>query len=95
MPSRKGKWIRIGSKVIPKIFPISGQPPHTRRRLPAENEPVLEAVMGDILMMTWTGGRERTEANYGDLLTRSGFRLERVMPLTADRFLLEASLTAA
>lgn len=31
-------------------------------------------------MLVMTGGRERTEAEYGALLAATGFRLERVVP---------------
>lgn len=48
--------------------------------LPAGNEPALDAVMMDITMLIQVGGRERSEAEYGHLLERSGFRLTRVIP---------------
>ena len=34
----------------------------------------------DLNMLVMTGGRERTEAEFRDLYTRSGFRLNRVIP---------------
>lgn len=34
----------------------------------------------DINMLVMTGGRERTEAEYGALLAKAGFSLERVVP---------------
>lgn len=48
--------------------------------LPAGNEPALDAVMMDITMLILAGGRERSEAEYGRLFERSGFRLTRVIP---------------
>jgi C-methyltransferase len=34
----------------------------------------------DIEMMVFVGGKERTEVEFRELLIRSGFRLERVIP---------------
>jgi hypothetical protein len=45
--------------------------------LPGPNEPHIGPLM-DLNMMVMTGGIERTGAEYGDLLARAGFRLERV-----------------
>lgn len=36
--------------------------------------------LGDVHMMVMTGGRERTEAEYGLLLESAGFKLTRVIP---------------
>lgn len=53
-------------------------------------EPVLEpgnngetSKLGDVLMMLLTGGRERSELEYSDLLKRAGFDLRRIIPLDA------------
>jgi len=35
-------------------------------------------------------GRERTEADYADLLNSAGFRLERIIPTTSTTSLIEA-----
>jgi hypothetical protein len=37
----------------------------------------------DVLMLLCTGGRQRTEAEFRDLLAASGFRLSRVVPTAA------------
>jgi SAM-dependent methyltransferase len=37
--------------------------------------------LADIVMLLFSGGRERTEDEYGDLLARAGLRLDRVVPL--------------
>lgn len=34
----------------------------------------------DIVMLSVTGGRERTQSEYASLLEAAGFRLERVVP---------------
>jgi hypothetical protein len=45
---------------------------------------------GDIVMLVALGGRERTEAEYADLLGGAGFRLERVTATDGPRSVLEA-----
>jgi hypothetical protein len=45
--------------------------------LPGRNETHIGPLM-DLNMMVMTGGIERTGAEYGDLLARAGFRVERV-----------------
>ncbi len=48
----------------------------------------------DMIMLALTeGGRERTEAEYGELLRRSGFRLSRVVPTASQVDVLEAYRT--
>jgi hypothetical protein len=44
----------------------------------------------DMVMLTSTGGRERTIAEHRDLLTAAGFRLAEVIPLEGDVIMLEA-----
>jgi len=46
--------------------------------IPTESEPHLGPLI-DLNMMVMTGGRERTEAEYRNLLAKSGFRLQRVV----------------
>ena len=45
----------------------------------------------DIIMLAFTGGRERTQEQYEILLAESGFRLERVVPTRSSYFVVEAS----
>lgn len=47
--------------------------------LPAGNEPH-PGKMLDIMMLVGPGGQERTEAEYGALLAKAGFKLRRVVP---------------
>jgi hypothetical protein len=47
--------------------------------VPQGNTPS-SAKLLDVNMLVMTGGQERTEAEYADLLARSGFRLTRVVP---------------
>jgi hypothetical protein len=41
------------------------------------------ATANDVLMLVCTGGRQRSEVEFRDLLTASGFRLTRVVPTAA------------
>ena len=41
-------------------------------------------------MLLLTGGRERTEEEYAELLARAGFRLERMIPTRSSVSVLEA-----
>jgi hypothetical protein len=44
----------------------------------------------DMAMLAITGGQERTEAEYADLLRRAGFHLNRVVPTESDASVVEA-----
>jgi hypothetical protein len=44
----------------------------------------------DMVMLAITGGQERTEAEYADLLRRAGFRLNCVVPTESDASVVEA-----
>jgi SAM-dependent methyltransferase len=44
----------------------------------------------DMVMLVYTEGRERTEAEYASLLTRSGFRLNRVVATASPVSVVEA-----
>jgi hypothetical protein len=57
--------------------------------MPAGDEPH-PAKMQDMMMLVMTGGMERTEEQYADLLGRAGFRLERVIPTRSPVSVLEA-----
>jgi SAM-dependent methyltransferase len=59
------------------------------RVVPPDDGPS-EAKLFDINMLVVVGGRERTEAEYGGLLERSGFALVRVIPTKSPLSLLEA-----
>jgi hypothetical protein len=47
--------------------------------------------MLDMLMISFTGGMERTAEEYDELLARGGFRLERVVPTRSPASVLEAT----
>jgi hypothetical protein len=44
----------------------------------------------DLMMLTLTGGKERTTREHDELLMSTGFRLKRSIPLTNDIMILEA-----
>lgn len=44
----------------------------------------------DIAMLSLTGGRERTEAEYATLFTSAGFRINRVIPINPQSCIIEA-----
>ena len=75
---------------------------HCRKAIPADGVLLLvETSLGeanvptfgkflDIAMLSLTGGRERTEAEYSALLASAGFRLNRVIPLNPQFCMVEA-----
>lgn len=58
--------------------------------VPSGNEPSLIKEL-DLSMLSFFGGKERTEAEFRELLERAGFRLERVVESGAPLCILEAS----
>ena len=44
----------------------------------------------DVGMLVYTGGRERTASEYGDLLAGNGFRLTRIVPTQSSVSVIEA-----
>ncbi len=59
--------------------------------LPPGDAPHFGKVL-DIVMLVMTGGQERTEAEYGVLLNKAGFRLARVVPTRSAVSIVEAVL---
>ncbi len=57
--------------------------------LPAGNAPHPGKLL-DIAMLVMPGGQERTENEYGALLSRAGFRLARVVPTPSAVSIVEA-----
>ena len=57
--------------------------------LGGENTPTLGKTI-DMVMLTLTGGRERTLREHGDLLGSAGFRLEQWIAVTDDVMIIEA-----
>lgn len=57
--------------------------------LSGKEEPALARLV-DMTMLVLIGGRERTEQEFSKLLARSGFKLERVIPVQSMTCVLEA-----
>ena len=51
--------------------------------------------MLDLVMLTLTGGRERSEAEYAALLAAAGFTLTRVVPTASQASVIEAVPSAS
>jgi hypothetical protein len=45
----------------------------------------------DVVMLAWSGGRERTASEYGALVRQGGFRLDRVISTRSDMSVIECS----
>jgi O-methyltransferase domain/Dimerisation domain len=58
--------------------------------LAAGNAPSWGKLLDVQQLILSAGGRERTEAEYADLLNSAGFRLERIIPTTSTASLIEA-----
>jgi hypothetical protein len=67
--------------VIETVLSGSGDPPSQRR---------LRELELDVAMLVFTGGRERTRAEYEDLLRRAGFRLHRLIDTESGLGILES-----
>jgi len=48
-------------------------------------------VLGDLNMLLWTGGRERTAAEYRALLASGGFTLARIVPTATQLSIIEGA----
>jgi hypothetical protein len=59
-----------------------------------DNTPSL-GKMVDLVMLTITGGRERTVEDHRVLLARAGFRLNRTIPVSSEITMVEAIPAAA
>ena len=58
-------------------------------RLGADNTPSLGNTM-DLVMLTITGGKERTVDDHRTLLAAAGFQLNRVIPVSSEIMIVEA-----
>ena len=68
------------------------RPPAPRRPLLPDGDGYDHAVWLDLNMLVMTdGGRERTVAEYRDLLARAGFRLTCVLPTSGPMSVIEAA----
>lgn len=65
------------------------------RRMPERVAGPDQAFESDVTMLAFTGGRQRTEAQYGALLATAGLELRRVVPTASGRSVFEAKLPDA
>jgi hypothetical protein len=56
-----------------------------------DGQPELRVLTADIVMLTATGGRERTAAEFSALFDRSGFRLTQIVETRSTMHIIEAS----
>ena len=56
---------------------------------PADNPDAIKFI--DVTMLAITGGKERTEEEYGRLLAKAELQLDQVLPTNAPISVLEAS----
>jgi hypothetical protein len=57
-----------------------------------EGDTVHPSKMLDMVMLLVSGGQERTEAEYGSLLNKGGFKLTRILPTSSAVSVIEAVL---
>jgi hypothetical protein len=75
---------------IRRVIDPSGRLVAVEIVLPPMNEPHIGPLI-DLNMMVMTGGAERTEVEYRDLLAKSGFRMERVAATRTPFSVIEAA----
>jgi len=75
---------------VRRVTPAAGRLLLVERVLAEANAPDF-GKLGDLNMLVMTGGRERTEREYAELLERAGFRLNQVHPTRAASSLVEAT----
>jgi hypothetical protein len=74
-----------------QVMPPSGRLLLLEMVIPTGNE-FHPSKLLDMCMLTFTGGQERTEAEYASLLAQAGFRLTRIVPTASPVSVVEAVL---
>ncbi len=64
---------------IKKVMPKNGKLLLAEAVVPESGEPHFSKFF-DLIMLTMTGGRERTEAEWTTLLSKAGFKIEQIIP---------------
>ena len=59
--------------------------------MPDLGEPAIDAVRGDVVMLTLLPGRERTEAEFRTLFAQADLRWVRAVPLSGGQYVIEAA----
>jgi hypothetical protein len=73
-----------------RVVPADGALLLVEWDLPEGNLPS-KGKLTDVVMLLMTGGKERTTAEYRELLAGAGFRLSRVFPVPGDLSIIEAT----
>jgi hypothetical protein len=58
-------------------------PVGAERLIPDDPAHAVPVLLSDLNMLVFTGGQERTNAEYGQLLAEAGLNLARVQPVTS------------
>jgi hypothetical protein len=74
---------------IKKVLPENGKLLLVEAVVPEGSEPHFSKFF-DMVMLTMTGGRERTEKEWSELLGKSGFRISRIIPTESFLSIIEA-----
>lgn len=74
---------------IRKVLPENGKLLLAEAVVPAGTEPHFSKFF-DLIMLIMTGGRERTEKEWTDLLGKAGYRIERIIPTESFLSIIEA-----
>jgi hypothetical protein len=74
---------------IRKVLPENGKLLLAEAVVPGRTEPHFSKFF-DLIMLVMTGGRERTEQEWTDLLNKGGFKLNRIIPTDSFLSIIEA-----
>lgn len=74
---------------IRRVIPQNGKLLLVESIVPADAQPHYSKFF-DVIMLTMTGGRERTESEYASLLEKAEFKLNRVIPTDSFISIIEA-----
>ena len=74
---------------IRKVLPADGKLLLAEAVVPGTNEPHFSKFF-DLIMLTMTGGRERTETEWRQLLGQAGFHIQRIIPTESFLSIIEA-----
>jgi hypothetical protein len=74
-----------------QAMPADGRVLIIERLIPDDPGQAVPTLLSDLNMLVVTGGRERTKAEYGDLLTAAGLKLNEVTPVAFPYGVIEAT----
>jgi hypothetical protein len=74
---------------IKKVLPENGKLLLAEAVVPEAGEPHFSKFF-DLIMLVMTGGRERTEKQWSELLDKAGYRIERIIPTESFLRIIEA-----